>query len=100
MAKKRSQPNKPGAIVPAKAMPQDYGALLQDIKDRIRAAQVKAAIAVNRELLAVYWYIGQQIAERQLHEKWGNAVINRLGSDLQKAFPGMSGFSRTNVYRM
>jgi predicted nuclease of restriction endonuclease-like (RecB) superfamily len=51
-------------------------------------------------LIQLYWHIGRSVAERQKTERWGTAVIDHLGDDLQKAFPGMSGFSRTNVYRM
>jgi predicted nuclease of restriction endonuclease-like (RecB) superfamily len=84
----------------AAGVPQGYDAFLSDLKERIRRAQVRAALAVNRELVALYWQIGKGIVERQRTEGWGNAVIDRLGADLQKAFPGLSGFSRTNVYRM
>jgi predicted nuclease of restriction endonuclease-like (RecB) superfamily len=81
-------------------VPAGYDAFLKDLKERIRTAQLSAALAVNREVLALYWHIGQQIVARQQAEGWGNAVIDRLGKDLQAAFPGVSGFSRPNVYRM
>jgi hypothetical protein len=77
-----------------------YDELLGQLKERIRSAQLRAAVAVNRELISLYWHIGRSIADRQKTERWGKAVIDHLGDDLQKAFPGMSGFSRTNVYRM
>jgi predicted nuclease of restriction endonuclease-like (RecB) superfamily len=82
------------------AVPPGYNSFLKDLKERVRQAQLRAALTVNRELLALYWYIGKSIVERQQAEGWGNAVIDRLGADLQKAFPGLNGFSRTNVYRM
>jgi predicted nuclease of restriction endonuclease-like (RecB) superfamily len=81
-------------------LPKGYEELLGQLKERIRSAQLRAAVAVNRELVLLYWQIGRSIVERQKSEGWGNAVINRLGEDLQKSFPGLSGFSRTNVYRM
>jgi predicted nuclease of restriction endonuclease-like (RecB) superfamily len=81
-------------------VPAGYDAFLKDLKQRIHTAQLQAALAVNRELLALYWHIGKSIVERQQTEGWGNAVIDRLGKDLQAAFSGLSGFSRTNVYRM
>jgi predicted nuclease of restriction endonuclease-like (RecB) superfamily len=86
-----------GRIAP---LPLSYGDFLKDLKERIRGAQVKAALAVNRELLELYWHIGRGIVERQQTEGWGNAVIDRLAKDLQAAFPGMAGFSRANVYRL
>jgi predicted nuclease of restriction endonuclease-like (RecB) superfamily len=81
-------------------VPTGYDAFLRDLKERIRTTQIKAALAVSRELIGLYWHIGQGIVQRQRTEGWGNAVIDRLGQDLQKAFPGLNGFSRTNVYRM
>ena len=81
-------------------MPHCYADFLRDLKERIRNAQIKAALSVNHELLALYWHIGKNIVERQQTEGWGTAVIDRLGKDLQAAFPGISGFSRPNVYRM
>jgi predicted nuclease of restriction endonuclease-like (RecB) superfamily len=102
MAKKRRIPAKKDPLPKAGliALPEGYPALLHDLKERIRTAQIKAALAVNRELLALYWDIAKSIVDRQQHEGWGSAVIDRLGKDLQTAFPGVSGFSRPNIYRM
>ena len=62
--------------------------------------QVRAAVAANRELIRLYWDIGREIVQRQEREGWGTKVIDRLATDLQKAFPGMAGFSRANIQRM
>ena len=80
-----------------KKLPAGYPALLDDLKQRIRAAQVKAALAVNRELIALYWQIGKSIVERQRVEGWGKAVVDRLAGDLQHEFPGVGGFSPQNI---
>jgi len=77
-----------------------YGELLEEIKTRIRAAQVKAALSVNRELIALYWHIGRSIVERQRAEGWGKAVVERLSADLGREFPGVGGFSAGNIWRM
>jgi predicted nuclease of restriction endonuclease-like (RecB) superfamily len=77
-----------------------YPALLEDLKTRIRQAQVKAAVAVNRELVLLYWDIGRQILESQHREGWGAKVIDRLAADLRKAFPEITGFSRRNLHGM
>ena len=82
------------------ALPEGYEDLLEDFKARVRSAQVKAAVAVNSELIAVYLYIGRQLAEREDAPKWGNKVVERLAQDLRTAFPGMSGFSRANLFYM
>jgi predicted nuclease of restriction endonuclease-like (RecB) superfamily len=81
-------------------LPPGYAELLEDLKGRVRTAQLKAAVAVDRELIELYWDIGRLIVERQQREGWGTAVIERLGADVQKAFPGLQGFSRTNIFRM
>lgn len=81
-------------------LPDDYPGLLQEIKGRIRAAQYEALKAVNKELIALYWDIGRMIAERQKEASWGKAVVEQLARDLQTEFPGMSGFSRRNIFYM
>jgi len=77
-----------------------YIAFLDDLKTRIRSAQVKAALAVNRELILLYWQIGQEILSRQQAEGWGSKVIQRLAQDLKREFPDIKGFSRTNLLYM
>jgi len=81
-------------------LPAGYAKFLDDVKSRIRTAQIKAALSVNRELIRLYWSIGRDIVERQHAEGWGAAVIDRLAADIQREFPGLAGFSRANVYRM
>ncbi len=73
-----------------------YATLLASIKERIQSAQVRAALAVNRELVLLYWGIGKEILARQEQEGWGTKVIERLAKDLRAEFLMMSGFSRTN----
>ena len=80
--------------------PEGYQALLGDLKERIRAAQVRAALSVNRELILLYWQIGQAIRERQETHGWGTQVIDRLSTDLRHAFPDMKGFSPRNLRYM
>jgi predicted nuclease of restriction endonuclease-like (RecB) superfamily len=82
------------------ALPVDYAPLLADIKARVQSARVKAGLAANRELLALYWDIGRLILDRQRREGWGAKVIDRLALDLQRAFPGQQGFSRANLLFM
>ena len=70
------------------------------IKQRVQTAQVRAAVAVNRELLLLYWQIGRDILRRQREEGWGAKVTNRLAADLHAAFPDMKGFSTRNLKYM
>jgi predicted nuclease of restriction endonuclease-like (RecB) superfamily len=82
------------------SLPDNYPSLLQEIKGRIRAAQYEALKAVNKELIALYWDIGRMIVERQRGQTWGQAVVKQLADDLQAEFPGMSGFSASNLWRI
>lgn len=79
---------------------QDYQQFLIELKDRIRTAQVKAGLAVNRELVMLYWQIGGDIWKRQKEQGWGAKVINRLSRDLRQTFPEMKGFSPRNLQYM
>jgi len=81
-------------------IPAGYGALLEELKTKIRAARIKLAYAANRGLITLYWNIGRSIVERQKTEGWGRSVVVRLGQDLQKEFPGQKGFSPWNIWRM
>ena len=80
--------------------PAGYAELLTELKDRIGQAQVRAALAVNRELVLLYWRVGRDILARQQAAGWGAKVIDRLGKDLQAAFPGVAGFSPRNLKYM
>lgn len=82
------------------ALPAGYAAFLDDLKTRIRTAQVKAALAVNAELVLLYWRIGRDVLARQEHEGWGAQVIDRLSANLRASFPEMQGFSPRNLKYM
>jgi len=79
---------------------KEYMELLVDIKEKIKGSQLKASLSVNRHLIELYWNIGRSITIKQATEIWGNAVIESLGNDLQKDFPGIKGFSSRNIWRM
>jgi len=80
--------------------PDGYDRFLRDLKRRIQQAQVKAVLAVNRELIILYWQIGRDILERQERAGWGGKVIDRLAADLHREFPNIKGLSRTNLLYM
>ena len=80
--------------------PDSYAQFLADLKSRIQAAQIRASLSVNRELVLLYWQIGRDILERQDRERWGAKVIDRLATDLKRAFPEMRGFSPRNLKYM
>jgi predicted nuclease of restriction endonuclease-like (RecB) superfamily len=80
--------------------PDGYNLWLRELKERIHTAQQRAALAVNRELVLLYWQIGRDILERQAAQGWGAKVIDRLAHDLRIAFPDMKGFSPRNLKYM
>jgi predicted nuclease of restriction endonuclease-like (RecB) superfamily len=79
---------------------QDYQVFITDLKARIRTAQYAAMKAVNKELLTLYWYIGQQIIEKQVTLSWGKSVVEQMSKDIQTEFVGISGFSSRNLWLM
>jgi hypothetical protein len=102
MAKKRSAKLKPArrAESASDLLPDGYDELLREIKEHIRSAQLRAALAVNRGLLLLYWQIGRDILTRQEQEGWGAKVIERLSADLHRSFPEMTGLSPRNLKYM
>lgn len=81
-------------------LPTDYMPWLDELKGRIHAARQRASLAVNRELVGLYWQIGRDILARQGREGWGAKVIDRLAQDLRSAFPEVKGFSPRNLKYM
>lgn len=78
----------------------EYSKFIASLKVKIRSAQIRGAIAVNRELINLYWDIGKEIFERRELDGWGNNALDRISKDLQREFPGIEGFSRRNMFRM
>jgi predicted nuclease of restriction endonuclease-like (RecB) superfamily len=91
-----------GSNVPEKnqSLPRGYEDFLKDLKDRIRSAQIRAALSVNRELVLLYWTIGRDILIRQRQHGWGAKVVDRLAGDLRREFPEMAGLSLRNLKYM
>ena len=81
-------------------LPESYLPFLEEVKTRIQESQIKAAIAVNQELIKLHWWLGKEIVTRQESEKWGSQVIDKFCKDIQSGFPGLKGFSRSNVFYM
>lgn len=73
---------------------------LKGVKDRLKAAQLRAALAANKELIKFYWEIGREILEKQSAHQWGDNFLEQFSRDMREAFPGMQGFSVTTLKRM
>ena len=80
--------------------PKGYAAWIAEVKARVRTAQMRASLAVNHELIALYWSIGRDLLGRQAKSKWGDGVIARVSADLRAEFPTMEGFSTSNLKYM
>lgn len=70
----------------------EYKKWLMDLKTKVRQIQLKAAVAVNQQLLAFYWELGTEIIEKQKNTAWGDGFIKQLSRDLMIEFPNMKGF--------
>jgi len=75
----------------------DYKVWIEEIKNRIKHSQVKASLKITYELLDLYWSLGKDIVDKQKKSEWGTAFLNTLSKDLQRAFPGIAGFSLQNL---
>lgn len=81
-------------------LPAGYAEWIRELKDRVHQAQQRAALAVNRELVLLYWQIGRDIRQRQAELGWGARVVERIAADLKTAFPEAKGFSPRNLKYM
>lgn len=79
---------------------QEYKLLFAEIKTKIQTGRLQAALAVNREVIQLYWFIGKKIIEKQTETSWGDKLLKTLSNDLQQSFPETYGFSIRNLERM
>jgi len=75
-----------------------YRTWLKSVKQKIKSAQLKAAVSINTQLMELYWELGKDIVHKQNEANWGDAVLDQLALDLKLSFPSMGGFSRRNLY--
>jgi len=79
---------------------QNYAVLLQNLKTEITQARIRVHLSVNKEMIGLYWKIGNQILLKQKEEGWGSKVIENISKDLRKDFPEMKGLSAQNLKYM
>lgn len=77
-----------------------YKNFVEEIKEKVYQSQYQALKSVNKELIKLYWEIGESIIDKQEQYGWGKSIVENLSNDLQKEFPGVKGFSRSNLWRM
>lgn len=96
-------PEEPGQDL--SALPKDLTAVADEVEfaellAMIEQARARAARAINLELVGLYWNVGAHVSERTRTEGWGNAVIARFSESVRRRFPGITGFSPVNIWRM
>lgn len=82
------------------AIPAGYSEFVDSLKRRIRSARLDASLAVNRELLVLYYSIGYDLHQKTGRGSWGSSIIDKISADLHASFPGMEGLSPRNLRRM
>jgi predicted nuclease of restriction endonuclease-like (RecB) superfamily len=107
MAKKRNPPEKKPDKAPkgrTKAATQNSIEPLQAdfdvVLEMIAAARTKAITAVNTTLIDLYWNIGQYISQKIAADGWGKGTVKVLAEAIQRRYPGASGYSAQNLWRM
>ncbi|MGL4631936.1 MAG: PDDEXK nuclease domain-containing protein [Leadbetterella sp.] len=80
-----------------KLLNTDYKNWISELKLKIHSAQIKASIAVNKELIFFYWDLGKILSYKIKSSNWGDKVLENVSKDLKEAFPPMKGFSKTNL---
>jgi hypothetical protein len=76
---------------------KEYAAWIQQVSERFRQSQLKAAVSVNSEMLKFYWMLGEEIVDRKVESKWGAGIVKTISQDLQTQLSGVKGLSETNV---
>lgn len=79
---------------------EEYTSWIKDIKARYQQARIKAAVSVNRELIAFYWSLGRDIVEKEADKKYGSGFYDRLSRDLRNSLPDVKGLADTNLRYM
>lgn len=77
-----------------------YVELINEIKQKVKTTQIKAALTVNSQMVMLYWEIGKKIIIEQEKHNWGDKIIERISQDLSKEFSEIKGFSRRNLLYM
>lgn len=81
-------------------LPDTYLQILEELKKKIREARIKVVVSANVHLLAIYWEIGQAIAQQETQQGWGAKVVDQLARDLKIEFPDFKGLSARNLRYM
>jgi len=79
----------------------EYQTFLTETTSAIHIARMRVAQSTNRELISLYWWIGENIVRNQEQYGWGKSIVEQLSGDLKRAFPDAKfGFSPRNLWDM
>lgn len=74
--------------------------VIQELKSAILQSRYQAARLVNKELVSLYFSIGEKISLNTKSAAWGSKILEQVSTELQKELPGLKGFSASNLQRM
>jgi predicted nuclease of restriction endonuclease-like (RecB) superfamily len=99
MAKKRPGPRSRRKLSVATRV-ESQTATFAAVVRLIEEARARAYQAVNKELVGLYWRVGQYISRKIAAAEWGDSVVDHLARHLARTMPGLRGFTRRNLFRM
>lgn len=74
---------------------KEYLDWISELSERFRQSQVKASVRVNQEMLRFYWFLGKDISNRQMDNKYGSHFYENLSRDLIAVLNVKKGFAPT-----
>jgi predicted nuclease of restriction endonuclease-like (RecB) superfamily len=92
--RRRKNPERSGSRL------QAHEAKFAEVLTLIETARRRAYQAVNTELIALYWKLGEYISKKIRAAEWGDGVVDELAATIGRRYPGMRGFTRPNLFRM
>lgn len=102
-SRKASSAAKTDAVEILHAQPTANGAFASDFDEvllLIEEAKRRAYQAVNTELVSLYWRVGEYIRRKIENAEWGDGVVVELAQAIARRYPGLRGFTRSNLFRM
>ncbi len=79
--------------------PNDYINTLEELKFEIQKARLNSIKSINKELIKLYNLIGKIVSDKT-DSGWGDNIVSKLSKDIQISYPGIKGFSTSNIWRM
>ena len=75
----------------------EYVSWIAGIKESFKKTRLRASVRINYEQLMFNWFLGRELVQKKAEEKWGAGIVEQVSLDLRAAFPGVKGFSTTNL---